>query len=110
MSPDPIDTGGETTAVNPHLKQILGYPAETPEAEIVPFAPDRFFDPASRATFLRRLSQHGMVTDFPLRLRRADGAAVRVEVTAHAEVIPADGSGPLVHVEALVRDVSERKK
>jgi len=24
ISPDPVDTGGATTAVNPHLKQILG--------------------------------------------------------------------------------------
>jgi signal transduction histidine kinase/CheY-like chemotaxis protein len=110
ISPGPVDAGGATTAVNPHLKQMLGYPAETPETDIVPFSPDRFFDPAARATFLRRLSQHGMVTDFPLRLRRTDGSAVRVEVTAHAEVVAADGAGALVHVEALVRDVSERKK
>ena len=32
------------------------------------------------------------------------------EVTAHAEVVRADGAGSLVRVEALVRDVSERKK
>ena len=46
------------------------------------------------------------VTDHLLRMRRADGSPVWVEVTARAR--PAR-SGGLLRVEALVRDVSERK-
>src|SRR5439155_14360501 len=41
-----------------------------------------------------------------LRLRRADRVAIWVEVTAHAEPL-AEGA---VHIEALMRDVSERKR
>src|SRR5207248_8987691 len=42
-----------------------------------------------------------------LRLRRADDTAVWVEVNAHADRPAEDGS---IRVEALMRDVSERKK
>ena len=95
-----------TLAANPHLKSIFGYAADTPEAAVDPFAPDRFADPAARSGFLRRLTAEGAVTDHLLRMRRVDGSAVWVEVTASAA--PADRGG--LRVEALVRDVSARKK
>src|SRR5207244_10386825 len=47
------------------------------------------------------------VNDYLLRLRRADGTAVWVELTARAGP---PGAGRALRVEALVRDVSERKK
>ena len=96
-----------TTAANPHLKLIFGYPAETDEQDVAPFAPTHFPDPAARASFVRRLAAEGAVTDYLLRLRRVDGSSVWVEVTAGAE--PASEEGVL-RVEALIRDVSERKK
>jgi len=99
--------GGATLAANPHLKLIFGHAPETPESQITPFAPSAFLDPPSRTAFLERLSSDGSVADYLLRLRRADGTAVWVELTAHAE--PADGAGTL-RIDALVRDVSERKK
>ncbi|HET9468178.1 MAG TPA: ATP-binding protein, partial [Vicinamibacterales bacterium] len=45
--------------------------------------------------------------DYLLRLRRVDNSPVWVEVTAHADSPGQDGS---VRIDALVRDVSERKK
>lgn len=99
--------GGDTTrAANPHLKLIFGYSTDAPEDAVRPFAATRFADAASRPAFLDRLASEGAVTDYLLRMRRVDGASVWVEVTARAE--PDGGGG--VHVEALVRDVSERKK
>src|SRR5204862_6487857 len=47
------------------------------------------------------------VSDYLLRLRRAVQSAVWVELTAAADQPSADGS---LRMEALVRDVSERKK
>ena len=47
------------------------------------------------------------MADYLLRLRRADRTAVWVELTARADPRTADGT---LRVEALVRDVSERKK
>jgi signal transduction histidine kinase/BarA-like signal transduction histidine kinase len=103
----PLDAtgGGTTLAANPHLKAIFGYPAATPEAEVAPFDPARFADAASRTAFLDRITTSGAVTDYLLRMRRLDGSPSWVEVTAKAESAPGT-----VRIEALVRDVSERKK
>jgi two-component system NtrC family sensor kinase len=105
-----LDTRGEavtTLAANPHLKLMFGYAADTPEQDVTPFAASRFADPAARTAFIDRLDTEGAVTDYLLRLRRVDGSAVWVEVTARAETA---GPAGKVHLEALVRDVSERKK
>ena len=64
---------------------MLGYPADTPEAALRPFDPDRFTDEGARMVFIDRLARDGAVTDYLLRLRRADNAVIWVEVTAHAD-------------------------
>src|SRR5204862_3072832 len=94
-----------TAAANPHLKLMFGYAADTPDGEVRPFEADRFMDPQARDGFVARLERDGAVTDYLLRLRRADRIAIWVEVTAHAE--RQDGG---VRIEALMRDVSERKR
>jgi len=99
--------GSATLAANPHLKLIFGHAPETAESQVTPFAPSAFLDPLSREAFLERLETDGAVSDYLLRLRRVDGTPVWVELTAHAEPTGADG---LLRVDALVRDVSERKK
>ncbi|MCX6550230.1 MAG: ATP-binding protein [Acidobacteria bacterium] len=96
-----------TIAANPYLRLIFGYPAEMPDADLRPFNPDRFTDEGARAVFIDRLARDGAVTDYLLRLRRADSTVIWVEVTAHAEV---PEGGDSVRIEALVRDVSDRKK
>jgi two-component system NtrC family sensor kinase len=100
------DGASATLAANPHLKLILGYPASVAEANVEPFALNRFADPAARDAFMAHLAEKGTVTDHLLRLRRVDGSAMWVEVTARAESAPDGG----LHVEALVRDVSQRRK
>ena len=96
-----------TTAANPHLKLMFGYGSDVQDQDVAPFEDARFTDSAAKGAFIRRLAAEGAVTDYLLRLRRVDGSAVWVEVTARAE--PAAHPG-LLHVEALIRDVSERKK
>jgi two-component system NtrC family sensor kinase len=99
--------GARTQAANPYLRLIFGYPADTSEESVRPFDPDRFTDEGARAVFLDRLSREGAVTDYLLRLLRADGTAIWVEVTAHAA---GWSSGDAIRIEALVRDVSDRKR
>ena len=96
-----------TLAANPYLKLMFGYPAESGDGKIRPFDAPRFVDPRARAAFMSRLATGGAVTDYLLRLRRADNSPVWVEVTAHADSPSQDGT---VRIDALVRDVSERKK
>ncbi len=101
-----IDAGGCTTAsANPYLKLMFGLAADTPDADVRPFAADRFVDAQAREAFMERLGRDGTVRDYLLRMRRADGSPFWVEVTAIAEP---DSRG--LSMEALVRDVSERKK
>ena len=39
---------GATIAANPSLKSMFGYDADAPDASVLPFAADRFADPAAR--------------------------------------------------------------
>ena len=96
-----------TIAANPHLKLIFGYAGETPEKDVRPFDVDHFVDLQARTALIDRLTTDGSVNDYLLRLRRADGNPVWVEVTAHTDPPVEDRE---LRIEALVRDVSERKK
>lgn len=96
-----------TLALNPHLRLIFGWPAATAPADIRPFDADRFTDEQARAEFLQKLTQDGQVQAHVLRLRRANGSVFWVEVTARAEP---DSAPDTLRVEAVVRDVTERKK
>jgi signal transduction histidine kinase len=96
----------QTASANPHLKLMFGFAADTPEADVRPFESDRFLDPQARDGFIARLQRDGSVTDYLLRLRRADRVAIWIEVTAHADVLDRGA----VRIEALMRDVTERKR
>ena len=101
-----VGNGGVTLAVNRHLKLMFGFSAEIPDADVSPFAPERFADSAARELFLKRLLKEGALSGYLARMRRVDQSAMWVEITARAEPAPDNA----VHVEALIRDVSERKK
>jgi PAS domain-containing protein len=68
-----------TLAANPFLRIMLGYPPGTPESSLKPFAPDRFTDEGARTVFIDRLARDGAVTDYLLRLRRADDTVIWIE-------------------------------
>ena len=98
--------GSATLFANPFVKLMFGFAADTPGEQVKPFEIDLFVDPQAREQFLERLRRDGAVTDYLLRLRRADRALVWIEVTAHAE----EADDAALRVEALMRDVSERKR
>ena len=103
-----VQPGGTTTiAANPHLRLMFGWPAGTLVADVRPFDAGRFH----RQPGPRRVPQNadagrprpGLPAAPPPRER------IRlfwVEVTARAE--PASSEG--LRVEAVLRDVTERKK
>ena len=96
-----------TVAANPHLKLMLGHPPEAEASAVRPFEPARFVDPQARSAFLERLERDGAVTDYLLRLRRADDTPFWAEVTAHLEQGAEGNDGRLA---VLMRDVSERRR
>src|SRR6478609_11646376 len=85
---------------------MFGFPAETPEPAAPPLAPERFADPAARAALLGRVAEERSVSDYLLRMRRVDGSPVWLEITARGERV----TGQRIQVEALLRDVSERRR
>ena len=93
-----------TLAANPHLKRIFGYPEDTTDSLVLPFDQARFVDSQARNELIERLSREGLVTEHLLRLRKVDGAPIWVEVSATAS------SSHDLAIEAIVRDVSDRKK
>jgi signal transduction histidine kinase/CheY-like chemotaxis protein len=95
-----------TLSANPHLKVMLGFGEDVAVSEVRPFDADRFVDGQARSEFLQQLGRDGTALGYLLRLRRADGAAMWVEVTARAEPV----SPSTLRVEAVMRDVTERKK
>ena len=97
--------GTETIAANPHLKLIFGFAPDAADRDVRPFDAERFSDASGRTAFLDRLRTEGSVSDYLLRLRKDDSALVWIEVTASAETV-----GDSIRIEALVRDVSDRKK
>src|ERR671912_514441 len=79
------ETGTETLSANPFLKLMFGYAPEASVEEVRPFDLERFVDPQARDAFLERLARDRSLTDYLIRLRRADRAPMWVEVTAHAQ-------------------------
>jgi signal transduction histidine kinase len=99
------ESSSRTLSANPFLKLMFGHAADAPAEEVRPFDADCFVDIQARSAFLERLERDRSVTDYLLRLRKADRTPIWVEITARAEC----GSDGL-HLEALVRDVTERKR
>jgi len=99
--------GTATLAANPRLRLIFGWTDEIPDGDVRPLDPDRFVDEQARGDFLHQLARDGMAHDYLLRLRRVDGSAMWIEVTARAEPL---ASSSTLRVEAMMRDVTERKK
>ncbi len=96
-----------TLAANPHLRLMFGWADEVADADVRPFDRDRFVDFQARDGFLERLLRDGAAHDQLLRLRRVDGTACWIEVTARAEALPGRRT---LRIEAVMRDVTERKK
>ena len=102
-----IDSADNSTLfANPFLKLMFGFAADAMATDVRPFEADRFVDPQAREQFVDRLRRDGAVSDYLLRLRRVDLTLIWIEVTAHAE--PSNGGE--LRIEALMRDVSERKR
>jgi signal transduction histidine kinase len=103
-----------TLAANPHLRLMFGWADDVPAGDVKPFEPSRFVDSQARTSFIQQLTRDGSAQDYLLRLRRADSSAMWVEVTARAEAIQErDGAlqkNGTLRIEAVMRDVTERKK
>ena len=98
---------GTTIAANPYLKLMFGFEPDASDMAVRPFDTERFVDATARRALVGQLLRDGAVTDYLVRLRRTDDTPIWVEVTAHTPGI--DGGDGTARVDAVLRDVSERR-
>jgi PAS domain S-box-containing protein len=70
-------------------------------------AVDFYADPAERQGFQQAMAAHGAVRDYPLHMRRGDGAIIETLLTASVE---RDGNGRIVGYQGITRDVTAQNR
>lgn len=95
---------GRIVDVNDAYAQIFGY--ESREEVLALNAFDLFFDKTERDTYLALLREQGHLTNYELRLRKKDGAAVWVLVNANYVVGDNDDT---TLIEETLFDITDRK-
>ena len=99
------DLQGRIAYISPSVYRLSGYTAE--EAIGMKMAEDVYLIPDERNVFLSKLQSAGRVTDFQARLKRKDGSFWWASTNAH---YIKDGSGSIIGVEGVTRDISELKE
>ncbi|MGI8672084.1 MAG: sensor histidine kinase, partial [Luteitalea sp.] len=100
------DGASRTLAANPAVRTLLRSPDE-PAPDLL--APTGWADGEERNRLIQALREHGSVIDVPVRLRRADGSILHVELTG-ALVTGGDGDEPAAMLYLLLCDVGERRR
>jgi PAS domain S-box-containing protein len=93
---------GRVVTLNKAMESITGYSAE--EFNNVNVL-DMYADKADREEFLEELNRHGNAVDYPVRLKRKDGACYDALMTSKLTVI-----GDKKFVQTILHDVTERKR
>jgi|GEM_PF-2196755 len=99
------DMQGQVVAVSPQVEEMCGYRRE----EIVGLdLAALYVAPERRLQMLAQMERHGgHVVDFEAQLRRKDGGAFWVSISAH---YLRSATGEVTGVEGMVRKVDERKQ
>ena len=95
---------GRLIDVNPAMISMLGYPDR--ESLLATPATSLYVDPADRLRWTTQMTGDGVVLDFDVRMRRADGAAIWARDTTHVKRAP-DGTALLY--EGVLEDITERR-
>jgi two-component system cell cycle sensor histidine kinase/response regulator CckA len=95
---------GRLIDVNPAMVSMLGYPDR--ESLLATPAPSLYIDPADRVRWTAQITGDGVVLDFDVRMRRADGAAIWARDTTHVKRAP---DGTAVLYEGVLEDITERR-
>jgi PAS domain S-box-containing protein len=96
---------GQILDANPALLRLLGFPSR--ESLMAVNLRDIYVDSKSRRGFLERLEREGEVHDLELSWKRYGGQIITVRKSARPV---RDPSGRLLHYEASVEDITERRR
>jgi diguanylate cyclase (GGDEF)-like protein/PAS domain S-box-containing protein len=97
--------GGPLLDGNKALAQILGYPSR--EALVAADAGDLYVDPSDRDRWKARVESEGLVKDFEMQLRRADGSVIWVRDSGRAIK---DRDERVLYYEGALEDITMRKQ
>ena len=89
--------------VNPAMVAMLGYRSR--EALLATPATSFYIDPTDRLRWTAQLANSGVVRDFEVRMRRADGAEIWVRDTTHVKRRP---DGRVLLYEGVLEDITDR--
>lgn len=99
------DVSGNLMTANDALATLLGYESIEDAAEAIDSVYSVYVDPEDRDRWIAEIEREGLVTDFDIELRRADGSTIWVSDTARAIE---DDSGQIVYYEGALIDVTEK--
>ena len=95
-------------SVNPALAALYGYvsPEEMIRA-VTDISVQLYLDPDRRTEFVRRLDDHGELTDFESEVTRRDGTTLWISERAR---VVRDASGAVAYYEGTVEDVTAKRQ
>jgi two-component system cell cycle sensor histidine kinase/response regulator CckA len=99
---------GKYISANTALARILGF--GSPE-ELISTRNDitnqEYVTPESRAEFIRKIEEHGVVKNFEYQAYRKDGKPIWVSASAHAA---RDSEGQILYFEGAVQDITQHRE
>jgi diguanylate cyclase (GGDEF)-like protein/PAS domain S-box-containing protein len=98
--------GGRLLTVNPALSRMLGYSGPEQMRAEIEHAAQLELEPARRAELLDQLAARGYVHGYECELRRSDGSALWVSLSARA----VRAGEQVVYYEGTVQDITERRR
>lgn len=99
------DEGGDLLIANQALVTLLGYESLEHLQSSLTSAISVYVNPADRDRWIQEMKDKGLVFDFDVELRRADGTTIWVQDTARAIK---DENGDLMYYEGALIDVSDK--
>ena len=96
---------GQILEANVGFAQLLGYPSR--EALLAHTSPEFYVNPQDRIVWKTLMAQAGIVRDFEVQWRRADGATIWVKNTGRAIK---DAQGEITAYEGSLEDITDRKR
>jgi diguanylate cyclase (GGDEF)-like protein/PAS domain S-box-containing protein len=97
---------GNIVTANLTLARMLGYESAD-DLLTLNLERDIYYDPAQREEMIRHFEPFGYTNHVELQWKRKDGAAIWVQLNAHAARSPGHG---VVYFEGFVYDVTERRR
>ncbi len=99
------DEQGNLLVANDALVRLLGYDSLGDLLSATSSVTSVYVNPAERKRWIEEMNEKGLVFDFDVELRRADGSTIWVQDTARAI---RDDQGRLLYYEGALIDVTEK--